>query len=82
MASSVIFEEQVAIPLGIASLAQFREWAASEDFPQRGRIDFIAGDIEVDMSPEDLLCHGSPKIEIIRVVSGARNVEQLFHAEQ
>ena len=69
MASSVVFEERIAIPLGIDSLARFRVWAASDDFPQQGRIDFIAGDIEVDMSPEDLFCHGSPKIELIRVLS-------------
>lgn len=69
MASSVIFEDRIAIPLDIGTLPRFRAWAASEEFPQRGRIDFIAGDIEVDMSPEDLLCHGSPKIEVIRVLS-------------
>jgi Uma2 family endonuclease len=65
----VIFEEQFAVPLNVGSLGRFREWAASTHFPQRGRIDFIAGDIEVDMSPEDLFCHGSPKVEVIRVLS-------------
>lgn len=69
MASSVIFENQVAIPLDIGSLGRFREWANSASFPERGRIDFIAGDIEVEIMPEDLFCHGSPKIEVIRVLS-------------
>ena len=69
MASSVIFENQIAIPLDVGSLARFRRWAASAAFPERGRIDFIEGDIEVELMVEDILCHGSPKIEVIRVLS-------------
>jgi Uma2 family endonuclease len=68
MAVTVIFEEQVEIPLSIQSLADFRHWALSDDFPQRGRIDFVAGKIEVDMSPEDFFCHGTLKTEILGVL--------------
>ena len=68
MASSVIFEERVEIPLTLRSLADFRRWAQSEGFPERGRIDYISGRIEVDMSPEDLFCHGTLKTEIIGVL--------------
>lgn len=68
MASSVIFEERVEIPLTLRSLADFRRWAHSEGFPERGRIDYISGRIEVDMSPEDLFCHGTLKTEIIGVL--------------
>lgn len=50
------------------SLADFRRWALSDDFPQRGRIDFVAGKIEVDISPEDLFCHGTLKTEVVRVL--------------
>jgi Uma2 family endonuclease len=67
MASSVVFEEQIEIPM-VRSLAEFRAWATSDDFPERGRIDFLAGRIEVDMSPEDLFCHGTLKTEIVQVV--------------
>jgi len=64
MATVVRIEEQVEIPLGVRTLADFRRWAASDDFPERGRIDFISGSLEVDMSPEDLFCHGTLKGEI------------------
>ena len=56
-------EEQIEIPT-IRSLSDFRSWALSDDFPQRGRIDYIAGRIEVDMSPEDFYTHGTPKTAI------------------
>lgn len=69
MASSVVFEEQVEIPLDLRSLAEFRHWALSGCFPEQGRIDYLAGRIEVDMSPEDFFCHGTLKVELIRVLS-------------
>lgn len=61
MAASVIIEEQVEIPGDVRSLADFRRWALSDDFPDRGRIDFIAGNVEVDMSPESIFSHGTLK---------------------
>ena len=64
MATTVVFEGQVEIPLDLRSLADFRRWATSDEFPQRGRIDYVAGRIEVDMSPEELFCHGTLKSEI------------------
>jgi Uma2 family endonuclease len=68
MTTTVLFEEQIEIPLDIGSLADFRRWALSDRFPETGRIDFVAGRIEVDMSPEDLFCHGTLKVELVRVL--------------
>ncbi len=68
MATSVMFEEQVEIPMNLGSLADFRRWATSDDFPERGRIDYVAGRIEVDMSPDDFFCHGTLKTEIVGVL--------------
>lgn len=69
MATSVVFEEQVEIPLGLRNLDEFRVWALSDDFPQQGRIDYVGGRIEVDLSPEDFFCHGTLKTEIVRVLA-------------
>ena len=68
MATTVLFEEQVEVPLGIRSLSDFRRWAVGDDFPENGRIDYIAGRIEVDMSPEDVFCHSVLKSEIARLL--------------
>jgi len=65
MATTVVFEGQVEIPLTLRSLADFRRWATSDEFPEQGRIDYVAGRIEVDMSPEELFCHGTLKGEIL-----------------
>ena len=65
----VMLRSDVVIPPGIETLADFRAWALSDNFPQRGRIDYIQGCIEVDMSPEDFFMHGTPKTEIIAVLA-------------
>ncbi|HEY2739241.1 MAG TPA: hypothetical protein VGK45_12620 [Thermoanaerobaculia bacterium] len=43
------------------TLATFRTWAHSDRFPEMGRIDYLAGEIHVDRTPEDLQTHGTPK---------------------
>ena len=68
LARCVVFEEQVEVPLAVRSLADFRRWALSDEFPQTGRIDYIDGRIEVDMAPEDFFCHGTLKSEIAAVL--------------
>jgi Uma2 family endonuclease len=79
VARSVIFEERVEIPLALRSLAGFRRWARSEEFPEEGRIDYISGRIEVDLSPEDLFCHGTLKTEILGVLYRRVKQEGLGH---
>ncbi len=62
--AAVIFEDQLHIPADVHDLARFRAWCHSPAFPDCGRIDYLAGDIEVDMSPEDLYTHGAAKTAI------------------
>ncbi len=69
VAPSVIFEDQIEVPLALHSLADFRRWALSDEFPDTGRIDFIGGRIEVDMAPEDFFSHGGAKTEIAYVLT-------------
>ena len=45
------------IPAGIETFEDFRRWSLSDEFPQRGRIDFINGHIEVDMAPDRINTH-------------------------
>ncbi len=66
MATSILIEDQIEIP-PIVNLADFRRWVFSDQFPETGRIDFVSGRIEVDMSPEDLHTHGTLKVELVRV---------------
>lgn len=60
--------EHFRLPASAQDLEGFRVWARSRPFPDRGRIDYLAGDIEVDMSPEDLYTHGTLKVEVTSVL--------------
>jgi Uma2 family endonuclease len=50
--AAVIIQDQLSIPEGVNSLVQFREWAQTEGFPEKGISWF--GYIHIDMSPAEL----------------------------
>jgi hypothetical protein len=60
----VLLDEGVHIPGAVHALEEFRRWSHGEQFPERGRIDYLQGDIEVDMGPQDLDTHGTVKVAI------------------
>ncbi len=62
--AAVAYGEGVRVPPAALLLEGFRQWAHSDAFPETGRIDFVAGAIEVEMSPEDLQTHGTVKTAI------------------
>jgi Uma2 family endonuclease len=57
----IAFDESLAIPPDASTYGGFERWAASAAFPETGRIDFLAGEVAVEMSPEDLHTHGIVK---------------------
>jgi Uma2 family endonuclease len=57
-------DERVHVPPGVDTLAGFRLWMRSDSFPDRGRIDFLDGHLEIDLSPENLFLHGTVKTAI------------------
>ncbi|MBI4861428.1 MAG: Uma2 family endonuclease [Candidatus Riflebacteria bacterium] len=67
-AATVLAPESICIPGALLDLSAFRRWVQSTDFPDTGRIDWIDGDLEVDMSPEEINTHGTPKVAIARTL--------------
>lgn len=60
---------ELHIPLSAHTLDGFREWAVSEEFPDRGRFTFVAGELIIDMSPEYLESHNFLKTEITSAIN-------------
>lgn len=58
---SMIQREPLRIPPDAGTLEGFRRWSSSDSFPEKGRIDFLDGELEVDLSPEDIYLHGGAK---------------------
>src|SRR6266545_3845831 len=61
--------ECVRIPLSAFTLAGFRDWATSPEFPEHVRATFVDGEIILDMSNEDPEAHVSVKGEVFRVLA-------------
>jgi Uma2 family endonuclease len=57
-------DAQVRIPAEAFSYEGFRRWAESAEFPETGRIDFLDGEVVVDMSPEELGSHAVVKVAL------------------
>jgi Uma2 family endonuclease len=58
----------VEIPADAHTLAGFRAWVKSDDFPECARVTFISGGIIIDMSKEDLEHHAQVKSDLYRVL--------------
>lgn len=61
---AIIDEENLRIPEDAFTFEGFQRWIDSGGFPETGRIDYLEGDVEVDMSPEDLYTHSAVKTAI------------------
>lgn len=78
---AIIFEEDLRIPADAFTYPGFQEWLVSGEFPETGRIDFLAGDVEVDRSPEELHTHGTVKGAIhaaLHLLVAEREVGEVF----
>jgi Uma2 family endonuclease len=76
---AIIFEEELRIPEEAFTFEGFQRWVESEEFPETGRIDYLGGDIEVDMSPEDLFTHGAVKTAITSKLHALVAEEEIGH---
>ncbi len=61
---AAVYDAQPRVPPEACRLEGFRSWARSDGFPESGRIDFVEGGVEIEMSPEDLHTHGTVKTAI------------------
>ncbi|RPI86112.1 MAG: Uma2 family endonuclease [Planctomycetaceae bacterium] len=80
MSAAIVFEDDLLeIPANVGTFDAFRRWVHSPRFPERGRIDFVANKIEIDMSPENLFHHGELNSEIHSVLYSLAKREQWGH---
>jgi len=65
------------IPASAMTLAGFREWATSDEFPEHIRAAFIGQEIFIEMSNEEPQSHVAVKDEISRVLSNLNREQKL-----
>jgi Uma2 family endonuclease len=64
----ILLEEGCQIPASVVDLESFRRWARSDEFPDQGRFSYLAGEIWVDLSMEQLFSHIQVKAEFTIVL--------------
>jgi Uma2 family endonuclease len=67
--STVVIEEKVRVPDRVKDLMSFRQWAHSPEYPERGKISYLKGEVWVDISKEQLFSHNQVKGEISSVLA-------------
>jgi Uma2 family endonuclease len=76
--STIIFDyASVRIPSWVTDRAAFRRWLNSDDFPEKGRICYLAGEVWVDLSREQLFSHNQVKHEFSFVLGGLVKADKL-----
>jgi Uma2 family endonuclease len=66
--SAITDRHNVSIPAEVFTLAGFRVWATAQDFPEHVRVTFLAGEVYLDMSNEEIETHNKVKMEIARAL--------------
>ena len=72
-----VFYQDVRIPASAFTFAGFRQWTRSPDFPERGRISYIQGIIEVDLNADEIRDHNPLKNEFITRLTNIIDNEDL-----
>ncbi|MFL5244653.1 MAG: Uma2 family endonuclease [Gemmataceae bacterium] len=57
----VVINDQIAVPGWVEDLGSYRRWIYSGEFPERGRIGFLHGEVWVDLSMEEFFTHSVVK---------------------
>jgi Uma2 family endonuclease len=73
----ILAEHEVVVPATAHTLAGFRAWAKSEQFPERGHISLLDWEIVIDMSPEGFETHGKVKVEVEYAIVGLNKKRKL-----
>jgi Putative restriction endonuclease len=61
---ATVIEDRVRIPASVMDLASFRSWALSDDYPETGQFAYLAGQLWMDLSMEELLTHNQVRIAL------------------
>jgi len=78
---SIRIDGEASIPIAIHDLQSFREWARSDEYPQRGEFCWLGNIFWADLSMEEAYTHGSVKTEcssVIHRICKAKDLGKVF----
>jgi Uma2 family endonuclease len=72
-----LYDEFIRIPPWVVDHASFRRWVQSDEFPEKGRICYLNGEVWADMSGEQIYTHNQVKQEFSRALGNLMIAEDL-----
>lgn len=70
MTTLISEDGQISIPSWVVDLDSFRRWTDCTDFPEKGHIWWLCGEVWIDMSKEQIFTHLAVKTEMYGVLGG------------
>jgi Uma2 family endonuclease len=77
LGAKVVIDGQIRVPAWVVDLESFRQWTRTEEFPTGVRVDYLAGEVWVDMSKEQVFSHNQVKTEYVFVIVGLVKADRL-----
>jgi Uma2 family endonuclease len=68
MISVHCYSDSVHVPVWVSDLKSFRRWIHSDESPEKAPVFFLAGEVWVDMSKEQIFSHVRLKQEFFRIL--------------
>lgn len=68
---AIVIDGHSRIPADVFTFERFRRWAHSDDFPERGKVSFLGGEVNFDLSPENIETHNKVKTAIVAGLGAA-----------
>jgi Uma2 family endonuclease len=72
-------EPAIRIPASATTLAGFRQWVLSDEFPEHLHVSYIQGELFIDMSPEEFTTHNRVKAEVVYAITRLIKERDLGH---
>jgi Uma2 family endonuclease len=75
--STVVVADQVRTPSWVNDLESFRRWSRSDEYPERGWVSFLDGEVWVDTDMEQLFTHNRIKTCLTVALGGIAESEEI-----
>ena len=65
-----VIDGKISVPVWVVDIDSFRRWTDGEDFPKKGRVWWLCGEVWADMSKEQIFTHLAVKNEYYFTLTG------------
>jgi hypothetical protein len=72
-----VIDGKISVPFWVVDIESFRRWMDTDDFPKKGRVWWLCGEVWADMSKEQIFSHIAVKTEYTAVLHSLAKKEKM-----